>query len=69
MAKARRQHRATHKPATAAASRGIRLALQALYSPETVTPEQAAAIQHQLAEAPYLKRQGELSLPEIVAAT
>ncbi len=46
---ARRQHRASHKPATAAASRGIREALAMLYDAAPVTPERVAQLQHALA--------------------
>lgn len=50
MAYARRQHRAPTRPATAATTRGLRMAMAALYAVDTVTPEQAAAIQHALAK-------------------
>ena len=62
MRSARRQHRASPLRPRPAATRGIRMALAALYSVDPVTPEQAAAIQQQLEAAPYRKPQGELTL-------
>lgn len=63
MRAARRQPRATPTSRQATFTRGMAQAYAALYSPEPVTPEQAAEIQHRLAMAPYqAPRQAEFLL-------
>ena len=54
--------RATHRPPTPASMRGLSAALRALYSAEPMTPEEAAAFEHQAQLVPYRKRQGDLLL-------
>lgn len=63
MRSARRPHRATPKPPQAVFDRGMAKAYAALYATEPLTPEQAAAVERELAAVPYRKPpQGELPL-------
>lgn len=59
----RRHHGATFKrPPASNWHRGMAAALQALYAPEPLPADQAAALRRECASVPYRKRQAELGL-------